>query len=1068
MGGGCTMTPRSRVAGVTPFVVALLTACGAVSEWCGASGPKASPGARAERGIEGACPARAPAPQQLPNVPPELSRLDYWLERSDVDLDEPVLAVDDLASHGDSLRLGPTGAPRLTDLKREVEAAEVEEELRARLAFLRERLESGEYETSASGARESVSEAALSAFRPERSLRVALAAVRLHCAPFEAPIHATKPPSRFDRNRCSSVRAQQAIEVLGRLANGFMLARSRHALGFVAAGAPLSVSVPEPLAAVVRAGPRMQLSRALDLEGRAIEGVTLLPAPTDESVVVASAAAFESRPLAAGQARATQRPLTRRAFLSEAFRYIGSPYGWGDEGGGRDCSRLVLDVLETFGLNVPRTSGEQSHAGTYTVAVPAEASETERLSLLDEALRRGIVLVHLQGHIMIYLGRDRQGVPRVLHALAEYLAPCARGGETLFEVSGIHVTGLDLGAGTSRRSFLQRIANLTVFGKPPGYALQALATFRSAAAPQSLEPGACSDSADVALFRSPREPHSGTALRVIAATTDDTRPARLWLVDPEGALQQPEVHELGVGPFTRWVEVATPRAGRWTALVADGARMLACEHFRVAPQAARVAPGAREPNPGVMTSAWRWARDTEHLYAGFVEHLFSYPRDDNRTFTSLHQLLSDPSRNLLYDHLGLGEDARLLLAPDCADLPYMLRAYFAWKLKLPFGFRHCSRGRPSVPPRCGDLETPDVPTEKADAVSAFRDFVRRTVGSAVHSASGRTAPKDDQTDLYPVALTRRALSPGTVYADPYGHMIVVAKWVPQGIAGQGALLGADAQPDASMGLRRFWEGNFLFTPDTRDVGAGFKAFRPVLFEPEAERMRALDNAELAASPEFAPYSGEQYTMTPDGFYKGMDELIYPRAVAVDDSLRRLVDALEEQTTRRISAVDNGEAYMRGARSVMPMPEGHAIFETEGPWEDFATPSRDMRLLIAIATVRAFPERVRETPERYGVSRDDLSGTISGLSESLRVLLGARRFAYTRSDGTAHTLSLTDVVDRAEALEMAYNPNDCVELRWGAPVGSAEAAPCKRAAPPAQRGRMATYRSWFHDRARPPR
>ena len=34
-----------------------------------------------------------------------------------------------------------------------------------------------------------------------------------------------------------------------------------------------------------------------------------------------------------------------------------------------------------------------------------------------------------------------------------------------------------------------------------------------------------------------------------------------------------------------------------------------------------------------------------------------------------------------------------------------------------------------------------------------------------------------------------------------------------------------------------------------------------------------------------------------------------------------------------------------------MPDGPAIFETTGAWEDFATPSRDLRLLIAMDVVR---------------------------------------------------------------------------------------------------------------------
>ncbi len=92
-----------------------------------------------------------------------------------------------------------------------------------------------------------------------------------------------------------------------------------------------------------------------------------------------------------------------------------------------------------------------------------------------------------------------------------------------------------------------------------------------------------------------------------------------------------------------------------------------------------------------------------------------------------------------------------------------------------------------------------------------------------------------------------------------------------------------------------------------------------------------------------------------------------------------------------------------------------------------------------------------------------------LDEILASELAARKFSYTRSDGSKWTLSLKDVLDRMAALEMAYNINDCVELRWGAPEGSEEATTCKRHAPAAQREKMASdYRPWFSERRRPPR
>jgi hypothetical protein len=78
-------------------------------------------------------------------------------------------------------------------------------------------------------------------------------------------------------------------------------------------------------------------------------------------------------------------------------------------------------------------------------------------------------------------------------------------------------------------------------------------------------------------------------------------------------------------------------------------------------------------------------------------------------------------------------------------------------------------------------------------------------------------------------------------------------------------------------------------------------------------------------------------------------------------------------------------------------------------------------------------------------------------------LAARKFTYTRSDGSTWTLSLQDVIDRAGDLEMAYNLNDCVELRWGAPDKSDEASTCKRHAPATQRAKMTDYRPWFRER-----
>ena len=172
---------------------------------------------------------------------------------------------------------------------------------------------------------------------------------------------------------------------------------------------------------------------------------------------------------------------------------------------------------------------------------------------------------------------------------------------------------------------------------------------------------------------------------------------------------------------------------------------------------------------------------------------------------------------------------------------------------------------------------------------------------------------------------------------------------------------------------------------------------------------------------------------------------------------------------RVTSVENGRKFLNSGKGEASMPDGPAIFETTGAWEDFATPSRDLRLLIAIDVVRGFPDRVARKPERYAMPKDK---SVTDVKAELQNMLGSelakRKFSYLRSDGSSWTLAVKDVLDRAILLEMAYNVNDCVELRWGAAEKSDEVATCKRRAPDAQRAKMSKYREWFHERRRPVR
>ena len=58
--------------------------------------------------------------------------------------------------------------------------------------------------------------------------------------------------------------------------------------------------------------------------------------------------------------------------------------------------------------------------------------------------------------------------------------------------------------------------------------------------------------------------------------------------------------------------------------------------------------------------------------------------------------------------------------------------------------------------------------------SSFSAYLR-DVGDVVQSGAVRVAATDDNTDFYTVPLTQEALRPGTVYADPYGHVLMLVR-----------------------------------------------------------------------------------------------------------------------------------------------------------------------------------------------------------------------------------------------------------------------------------------------------
>ena len=601
----------------------------------------------------------------------------------------------------------------------------------------------------------------------------------------------------------------------------------------------------------------------------------------------------------------------------------------------------------------------------------------------------------------------------------------------------------------------------------------------------------CQDAAKVAVLPAPIAPWKGAPLRVLFVSDNPLDEGEFSLIAPDGSIAAKSRDRNGGPPYFWFAEVTAPAAGTWRATLALDRVPAECRTIT-----REIAVSAQKPPPLHATagSIWplrnTWNRTTEDLFSAWIAKLFDAPLDAELSWRAAHEVLRDRSRNLLFNYLGLGEDEMgLVLRPDCAKLPYLLRAYFAFKMGLPFGYSKCSRGGHGSPPKCYqwfNIQNPEGPpgqsTTPVTAISTLGQIFSRPVGplangpapslplslaasfahywpiaaAGVQSGNGRTLASDSNTDFYPVPLTQDTLRPGTIYADPYGHILMLVRRVSGSGGAPGVFLAVDAEPDGTVARKRFWRGNFLFAVPALRVRASSA-------RQKNGTLRQLSNSEIAKDPQYGDFSLEQSRLGVEDFYDRMDDVMSPEPLDPRRAMEDAIASLDEQVKLRVTAVENGRKFQNGAHGEVGMPNGPSIFQTSGAWEDFSTPARDFRLLIAIDVVRGFPDRVARRPERYAMpAGKSMADMKAELQNKLASEFAVRKFSYIRSDGSPWTLTLKDVGDRVAELEMGYNPNDCVEVRWGAPENSEEASTCKGHAPETQRAKMMEYRNWFRD------
>ena len=437
-----------------------------------------------------------------------------------------------------------------------------------------------------------------------------------------------------------------------------------------------------------------------------------------------------------------------------------------------------------------------------------------------------------------------------------------------------------------------------------------------------------------------------------------------------------------------------------------------------------VTPAAAASSTWVVTKS-EWSPEDEKGYSDFIQKIGESTCD-----TPDDCINSDANPYRGTDGRGIDFNT------DCADLIYMLRAYYAWKNGLPFTYVNgvYSRGG-------GDVRF----SAKGNKVGGRSNVtggqsgraVLYNIRDAISSATFRIGPDVDNkplTDLYPVKVQPGSIRPGTAIYDVNGHVALVYK-----IGADGRIFYMDAHPDFTL-TRSVYGAQF--GRDLPGMGAGFKNFRPIKLV--KGRIVIADNNQIA------DYSTEQFYGTePDasgdwkkgkfsyngvesGFYEYVrvamagGNLSFNPVTELKATMRTLCNDLFDRQRFVDMAIEAGID-----RKAHPERLPNNIYGTDNmEWEIYSTPSRDARLKTAFRALRDDMARLIQ----MWINRDErVSYDGLNLKEDLQKAYESGRSTciaiYRNSAGKNVTLHFDEVVSRL--FRLSFDPYHCIERRWGA-------------------------------------
>lgn len=201
---------------------------------------------------------------------------------------------------------------------------------------------------------------------------------------------------------------------------------------------------------LVADGRQLDMSTPIDI---ASDGKAILPVRGHDGQL-----AHREVTLPAGSTVSGALPYSERNLLTQAFRLLGEPYGWGHADGTRDCSGFVSDVYRSVGVQLARNTGDQRDSPVLqTQHFDASSTRAERVAAVSRAQPGDLIFI--PGHVMMVIGH-LDGRTYVIHDTPGVRMNDANGKTQPYPLDGVSVTPLEPLRADAQRDFIDIMLGL--------------------------------------------------------------------------------------------------------------------------------------------------------------------------------------------------------------------------------------------------------------------------------------------------------------------------------------------------------------------------------------------------------------------------------------------------------------------------------------------------------------------------------------------------------------------------------------------------------------------------------